>query len=143
RNWVTETQWLPKADAHLLGWSLLDRFTYNARASVGFANLQPTQVPPPPTVSTDAPDATGRFDLWQSISAPFSLGPLRLVPFGNVDLTSYSNDLTGNGRGRFYGGAGLRASLPLSRLYPDVSSDLFNLNGIYHKMLFSTTYYAA
>jgi hypothetical protein len=143
RNWVTETAWLPKAEGRILGWSFLDRFTYDARVGAGFAMLQPTQIAPPPLLATDAATSTGRFDLWQELSAPFLLGPLKMVPFGIVDLTGYSSNLAGNPDGRFYGGGGLRASLPLSRLYPDARSELFNINGIYHKMVFSGTYYAA
>jgi hypothetical protein len=35
RWWVTETQWLPRADGAWLGESFFDRFTYYARASAG------------------------------------------------------------------------------------------------------------
>src|SRR5262249_48334805 len=143
QNWMTETYWYPRADARLMGWSPFDLVTYNARASLGYANLQPTLQPPPALQATDGPNSTGRFDLWQDLSLPFTLGAFKLVPFGIVDLTNYTNDLTGNGIQRFYGAVGMRASLPLSRLYPDVQSDLFNVKGIYHKMLFSATYYAA
>jgi hypothetical protein len=143
RNWVTETQWYPRGDARLMGWSPLDLVTYNARASIGYANLQPTVQPPPALLATDGPDSTGRFDLWQDVSIPFALGAFKLVAFGIIDMTTYTNDLSGQGLERFYGAVGMRASLPLSRLYPEVQSDIFNLNGIYHKMLFSATYFAA
>ena len=60
-----------------------------------------------------------------------------------LDLAYYTQDLTGDDRGRLYGGGGVRASMPFSRLYPDVQSELFNLNGIYHKIVFSGNYYIA
>jgi hypothetical protein len=37
----------------------------------------------------------------------------------------------------------VRTNLPLSRLYPGVESELLNLNGIYHKVVFSANYYNA
>jgi hypothetical protein len=142
-DWVTKTEWLPRADGYLIGQSLLERLSYNVHASAGYARLMPTTVPPPPTEITDMADNTGRFDLAQEISFPFSLGALRVVPYGVLDLTYYTQDLTGQDRGRVYGGGGVRTSLPLTRLYPDVQSDLFNLNGINHKIVLSANYFVA
>jgi hypothetical protein len=66
-----------------------------------------------------------------------------VVPYGDVDLTYYTEDLTRTDRGRFYGAGGMRSSIPFSRLYSDVQSDLFNLNGINHKIVLSSNYYVA
>jgi hypothetical protein len=49
--------------------------------------------------------------------------------------------MPGGGEGRAYGAGGLRTSLPLSRLFPEIKSDLFNLDGIYHKATLSGNYY--
>jgi len=68
---------------------------------------------------------------------------VKVVPYANLDLTYYTEDLAGNDRGRFYGGAGVRASMPLTRVYPDVQSELLNLNGINHKIIVSGNYYVA
>jgi hypothetical protein len=143
RNWVTETDWLPRGDGYLIGQSFFDLLTYDAHVSAGYAELKPTHLPPPPISATDVGDNTGRFDIWQDLSLPFTLGPVRLVPYGALDLTYYTRDLTGTDRGRLYEGGGLRASMPLSRLYPDVHSELWNLNGIYHKIVLSANYYIA
>jgi hypothetical protein len=143
RNWVTETDWLPRGDGYLIGQSFFDLLTYGAHISAGYAELKPTHVPPPPISSTDVADNTGRFDIWQDLSLPFTLGPLRLVPYGALDLAYYTRDLTRTDRGRLYEGGGIRASMPLSRLYPDIHSELWNLNGIYHKIVISTNYYIA
>ncbi|HEX4589063.1 MAG TPA: hypothetical protein VH120_03980, partial [Gemmataceae bacterium] len=56
---------------------------------------------------------------------------------------SYTNDLNGDTEGRVYGGGGVRASMPLSRLYPNVESELFNLNGLYHKVVLSGNWFVA
>ena len=68
---------------------------------------------------------------------------MRVVPYEVVDLTEYTEDLTGEARGRFYGGGGVRASLPLTRLYPEAQSALLNLNGINHKIVLSGNYFIA
>jgi hypothetical protein len=143
RNWVTQDMWLPKIDGVALGLSPFELFTYNVHASAGYGILRPTTVPPPPYLNTDVKDDTGRFDVIQDISLPFYLGPVKIVPYGVLDLTSYTNDLNGDSTGRIYGGGGVRSSIPFTRLYPDVSSDLFNLCGINHKIVFGSNYYVA
>ena len=65
------------------------------------------------------------------------------MPYAKIDGTYYTEDLNGDQQGRIYGGGGLRASIPLSRLYPEAQSELFNVNGIYHKMVFSTNFFVA
>ena len=76
REWLTETNWLPRGDGYLLGVSLLDRFTYNAHASIGYAQLRTSDDPNYNAVKlspTDVPDSTGRVDLMQDVSYPLAL----------------------------------------------------------------------
>jgi hypothetical protein len=141
RNWVTETSWLPKVDGYLLGQKFFDIFTYNTHADVGFGRLTPTHQPTFAYLPTDVTVNSGRFDWLQDLSVPFNLGDLKVVPYGLVDLAYYTEDVNKNNQGRALGGGGIRASLPLSRLYPGIQSELFNINGIYHKILFSANYY--
>jgi hypothetical protein len=143
RNWVTETSWLPRADGYLIGQSFFDIFTYNAHGSLAYATLQPTDVPPPPVCATDQSISTGRFDLMQELSLPFTLGAFRLVPYATLDLTYYTRDLAGDDRGRAYEGGGLRGSIPFTRLYPDIQNELLNLKGINHKIVVSGNYFVA
>lgn len=144
RDWVTENVWLPRADGYIIGQSFFDLFTYDAWGNAGYAQLKPTTVPPlpwPPQQMTDVSDSTGRFDLAQELALPFYLGPVKVVPYGVLDLTYYSKDLNGNNQGRLIGGGGVRGSMPLSHLYPNVQSDLLNLNGLYHKIVLGGNYY--
>jgi hypothetical protein len=143
RNWAAETQWLPKIDTAITGQSFFDLFVYNLRASAGYAMARPSEVNPLPILPTDQRIDTGRFDLNQEISLPFQLGAAKVVPYGVLDLTQYTQDLSGDARGRAYGGGGLRGSLPFSRLYSDASSDLFNVRGLYHKSVLSGNYFYA
>lgn len=143
RNWVDETEWLPRADGYLLGQSFFDLLTYNAHASAGYARLRTTDQPPPPLEPTTYPLDTGRFDLWQDLSFPFMLGPVKVVPYAVLDLTYYTQDLDFEQRGRVYEGAGVRASMPLSHLYTGVDSELLNLHDLYHKIVISANFYVA
>jgi hypothetical protein len=121
--------------------SFFQRLTYNARASAAYAYLHRTNdTEPQVSPVTDAPDSTFRLDLWQELSAPFYLGPVKLAPYALLDLTSYTNDEQDQAVGRVWGGGGLRGSIPFSRLYPTIQSELFNLNGINHKIVVSANY---
>jgi len=79
----------------------------------------------------------------QDLSLPLQAGSFKIVPYVKGDLAYYTEDLNGDNQGRIYGGAGVRASIPFSKLYPCVDSELFNLNGIYHKMVLSGNWFIA
>lgn len=148
RDWLTETNWLPKADGYLLGKTFSlggfdDLFVYNAHASAGYAQLLPTSVVPYPYFPTDVRTNTARLDLWQDVSLPFYLGPVKMAPYLAGDLTYYSEDVNGDQQGRLYGAAGVRWSMPMSRLYPTIQSELFNVDQIYHKISLTGNYYVA
>lgn len=143
RRWVTETAWLPRVEGRLVGWTPWNLLTYNAKASLGFAQLRPTTVAPPPTLPTDVQRSLGVFDFWQDLSWPIPVGPVKIVPFATMDVAAYTDGVDNNAHGRFYIGGGARASLPFSRLDPDIRSDLLNLQGLYHKGVLRGTYYAA
>ncbi|MDB5308751.1 MAG: LPS-assembly protein LptD [Gemmataceae bacterium] len=150
QNWITHTESLPKLDGAVVGQSFWDLFVYNARADATYAQLRPSQVNPFPVEVTDQQANSGRFDLNQDLSLPFALGPVKLAPYAVLDLADYTQHLTGNPQdptggniGRVYGAGGLRGSLPLSRLYEEVYSELFNVRGLYHKVTVSGNYYYA
>jgi hypothetical protein len=158
RNWITETEWGPKVDQYLIGQKLFNLFTFNTWNSAGYAHLQPTHQPEPPISITDQDNVTVRLDTTNELSLPFTLGAFRFVPYVVGDVTYYSSDLPGqnlvstqpvgpepygNPITRTYGAFGLRGSVPLSRLFPDVQSEFWNLNGLYHKIVLSGNFYNA
>ena len=148
RDWLTETNWLPKADGYLLGQTFSvggfeDLLVYNGHVSAGYAQLLPTLQVPFAYLPTDVRRNTGRLDLMQDVSMPFYVGPVKVSPYVVGDAAYYTEDVNGSGQGRLYGGGGVRWSLPFSRLYSDVQSDLFNLNGLYHKINLVGNYYAS
>lgn len=160
RPWVTETAWLPKASGYWLGQPIFDKFTYYVRGSVGYAQFRPSTDVPPFYPSVPVPDEfaiirplppvsdfphsgnvnTGRLDVWQELDLPLQLGPFKFVPYGIFDTTFYTETLTDNDVVRLYGGGGARASIPFTRIYPDVHSALFNLDGMAHKISFVADY---
>jgi hypothetical protein len=143
RPWITETNWLPKLDGYMAGVDLFNTVTWNTKVGAGYAQLLSTNAAPGSYSPTDQSTSTARLDWWQDFSLPFNIGDARVIPYVVTDLTYYSHDLAGEEAGRAYGGAGLRGSIPLSKLYPDIQSDLFNLDGIFHKIALTGNYYVA
>jgi hypothetical protein len=152
RGWVTEAEWYPRFDGYWLGQSFFDRFTYNTWGSAGYAHLQvyelpqyqlPAGVNPATLVTNENAVAGGRLDWRQDISAPFTLGAFKIVPYAKSDVASYSQDENYQQVGRVYGGFGTSVSLPFSKQYDDIQSEMFNVNGINHKITLLANYYNA
>ena len=144
RPWITETQYLPRGDGYILGQTFFDMFTYNAHASLAFAQMRQSNDPGYMPVSpTDVNSNSGRADWIQDISLPFYVGPVKVVPYAEIDTAYYTNDLMGEAQGRVWGGGGFRTSIPFTRLFPDITSELFNVNGINHKIVLSSNYFWA
>ncbi|MFO0927399.1 MAG: hypothetical protein U0736_10215 [Gemmataceae bacterium] len=157
-NWITTTEWLPRVDGYLLGQDLFDRLTSNTSVSLAYARLRPSSdqpqhlvgVPPPLNdivINGDGPttqaSTAGRLALMEELSLPFQLGPVKLVPYAKGAIVGYTEDLQGDSLARGWGGGGIRGSIPFSRLYPDVESELFNVKGLNHKIVLSGNYFIA
>jgi hypothetical protein len=145
RPWMSETQWLPRLDAALVGQTWLDdRLVYTARANAGYAKFLTADVGPASSLITEQENTgTIRAGVNQRVALPFDLGPFRFEPYAMGDTTYYSQDLNGADIGRLTGGVGLQATIPFSRLYSDVKSETFNIRGLYHKVEYGVNYYLA
>ena len=147
-GFVTQTQWIPRLDHFLLGQSLFDRLTWSAHTHVGYAQLYTGSLPPPGTEPTNASlpwetDLAGnRYTsragvlaaTRQELDLPLQLGPVKLTPYVLGEIAYWQQDRDQVDLTRAYGQAGLRASLPFWKVDPNVHSDLFNLNGMAHKI---------
>ncbi len=76
--------------------------------------------------------SVGRADSRQEVGLPVDVGPIRFVPFVSVRGTAWDDSLTEGGVLRAFGTYGVRAAMYLSRVYPDVHSTLFDLDGVRH-----------
>ncbi len=142
-DFFTQTNWLPRADHHWLGQDIFEVLTYNAHSNIGYGKLE---VVTPPLDDGDL----AKFDplAWeferegvraatrQEIDYPFALGPVKVVPYALGEVAHWGEDIAGDDLTRLYGQAGVRASMPMWALNRDVSSELFNLNGLAHKITF-------
>ena len=149
-EFFTQTQWLPRVDHFQLGQSLLgDYITWYEHSHVGYANLKTYQWPNDPQDPTLPlrweKDSAGdqyftrrgvRTATRQEIDMPFSLGPVKVVPYALGEAAYWGEDRDAEDVSRLYGQAGLRASMPLWRADPTLESELFDLNGLAHKVVF-------
>jgi hypothetical protein len=147
----TQTEWLPRADHFQLGQSLFNLFTWYEHSTVGYARFRTAN---PPENANDQPfiyrpwevdpaDPTAQIErnglraiTRQEIDLPLQLGPVKVVPFALGELGFWQEDLSGEQLDRAVGKAGVRASLPFWRVYPDAESLLWNVHGLAHKVTF-------
>jgi hypothetical protein len=154
--WITTTQWAPRVDAYWLGQDLFGRFTSNTQVSLGYGLLRPSNDPPVPLQGVPNPpgfpqafdptttqNSSARLAFLQELALPLDFGPFKIVPYVKGALVEYTNDLEGNETGRVWGGGGVRWSVPLSRLYPEADSELFNVRGLNHKITLGGNYFYA
>jgi len=151
-DFTTGTSWLPRADHFLLGQDLLEkRLTWYEHTYIGYGRFGTTDAPQDPADAAlfahlpwelDAggvlPDSRDGlvFSTHQEIDMPLQLGPVKVVPYvlGQVDY--WGEDATGNDLGRAMGQIGVRSSIPFWKVDPNVRNELFNVNGLAHKVNF-------
>ena len=149
-SFFTQTEWLPRLDHFVLGYSLGDIFTWHAHSHVGYGRLRTADAPLDPIdaakfdpLAWEADREGVRAATRQEINIPVDLGPFKVVPYLLGEAAYWGEDLDGDEVTRLYGQAGLRASLPFSRVNPEVQNQLFNLNGLAHKVTLETDLFVA
>jgi lipopolysaccharide export system protein LptA len=150
-SFFTETERLPQIDYYWLGQNaFFDRLTYYGRSTVGYVHQRTASAPTAPqdaakfALQPYEVDAEGlKAVTRQEIDAPFNLGVAKVVPYLNGEAAFWGEDINGDSLSRFTGQAGIRSSVPLWTIYPDVESRLFNVNGLAHKITLETeSFYA-
>ncbi|HEY2826348.1 MAG TPA: organic solvent tolerance protein OstA, partial [Pirellulales bacterium] len=140
----TQTQNLPRLDHFWLGQPLLnDTLTWYEHTNLGYVNQRQVNQPTDPTdynqfrfLPYDV-DAKGeKLATRQEIDWPFQVGPVKVVPYGLGELADWGDDLAGNRIQRAYGQVGVRSTMPMWSVDPNVHSELFNVNGVAHKVVF-------
>jgi len=154
----TQTENLPKLDHYWLGQPLLDdAFTWYEHTNVGYLRQDQVNEPTDPTDQSQFNflpydvDAHGlRAATRNEFDLPFQAGPVKFVPYalgevaywgaGQFDPTT--GDVTGS-LDRAYGQFGLRATMPMWSVNPTIQSELWNVNGIAHKVVFNGEFFYA
>ncbi len=144
-DFFTQTDWLPRADHFWLGQPLLgDVLTWYEHTHVGYARFHAADTPdrllPWERTATLPAAPLGvrgeRLATRHEIDLPLQLGPFKVVPYALGEAAHWGKDRYGDDVQRVYGQAGVRASLPVWKVNPAVQSELFNLTGLAHKIVF-------
>ena len=141
-DFFTQTQWLPRADLYWLAQPVFgSSVTWHSHSHVGYADLKVGDAPTNPVdlakytpLAWEAEREGLRAGTRHELEFPVQLGPLKAVPYLLGDATYWGEDLTGTDVTRLYGQGGIRTSLPFWTADPTVQSELFNLNGLAHKV---------
>lgn len=142
-DFFTETEWLPRFDHFLPGYSLLDdRLTAYSHFSAGYGRLkieEPSTNPQEPEQTLLPWEVAGsgeRISLRGEIDLPLDLGPVKVVPYLLGEATHWGEVIGGDDMQRTVGQVGVRASLPMWSVDPNAESHLFNVHGMAHKVVF-------
>ena len=148
-DYYNQQEYLPRGDLYTLSEPLLGGLFNWSQHS--YATYATTEVAAPPTDPNDLYSVLpfeGDFEggvvmTRHQIDAPFSLGPVKVVPYALGEASWWSDDYNGNEFSRLYGNAGVRSSLEFWKVFPNVESSLFDLHGLAHKVtLFADYSYA-
>jgi hypothetical protein len=149
----TQTNWLPRFDHYTTGQSLLrDRITWYEHSNASYAQFRVIHPPSDPQDLTNfnyLPWETSgslsgdRVATRQEIDAPLQAGPVKVVPYALGELAQWGQDLQGKDVGRAFGQVGARASLLFWAANPNIESNLFNVHGVAHKVVFDVDAFAS
>lgn len=150
-DFFTQTESLPRFQHTLLGFSIFDRLTWFAHTDAGYERLKTSS--PLPYVSADEPtqapmdwetDSLGtvydqrtglRASTRHELDLPMPVGPFKFTPYVAGEASYWQEDRDATEVTRLLGQAGIRGSIPLWSVDPDVNSLLFNLDGLAHKVV--------
>lgn len=74
----------------------------------------------------------GRADSRQELTYPFDVGALRVTPFVSVRGTAWDDSPESGGVGRVFGTYGMSGSMYFWKVFPDVRSPVFDIDGLRH-----------
>ena len=145
-DFFMQTQRLARFDYFLFGQPFaFDRATFHSHTFATYDHLYPASTPTNLVdLATFSPlpgevDRSGlRAATRNEIDLPLEAGPVKVVPYVLGEAAYWGSDINDQELTRLYGQAGVRASLPLWRADPNIQSELFNLNGLTHKVVLET-----
>ncbi|WP_184306037.1 organic solvent tolerance protein OstA [Aporhodopirellula rubra] len=150
-DFYQETERVPSFNHYALGGSLLgDRLTWSMHNEAGYEKLNTAEVPLDPVIAANTSVLPGEFDregvvtrTRQELSMPIQAGVAKIAPFAIGEAAYYGEGVDGDSVTRLWGGGGIRANLPFSRVDSTIQSSLLNVRGLAHKVDLSAEYFYA
>ncbi|NDC63083.1 MAG: hypothetical protein EBZ59_03660 [Planctomycetia bacterium] len=144
----TQSEWWPRLDHYWMGQPLLrDALTWYEHSGVSYVRQN---VPQTPTVGqgrniwTLLPYENNvigeRLATRQEIDLPFQAGAVKIVPYGLGELAHWGEGLSQSPINRAYGQVGIRSSLPMWTSNDAIESQLWNVHGLAHKVVFDADF---
>ena len=134
-DFTTQTERMPDFSYRLVGEPVGDRATWfseNRLGAVRFRAAHQTFRELLREGRTASSGTTLRVDSRQELEVPIDVGPWRFVPFVVVRGTAWDDSPGEGGLVRGFGSYGVRGSTYLSRVYPEVKSAMFDIDGVRH-----------
>jgi len=146
-DFAATTERLPDFTFRLYGEPLGNFGTWFSENRAGLVRLRPADYGLIRNLQLNEPQIESggvvRGETRQEVESPFSVGPLRIVPFGAIRAGAWDDTPDGGGEDRILGSYGLRGSMYAWRTYPDASNELLDINGIRHIVKFDAVAWAA
>ncbi len=158
-DFMTKTEELPDIALDVLGKPLFDSLvTWYSENHIGAVRRKidhgfPNELPYydqsyswwliAPTNYVTKSDVIFRADTRQEFEIPFTVGPIKIVPFVTLRGTGWDDSIEGGGLTRFFASYGVKASTYQWKIYDDVESRLWNLHRLRHIMKEDITLWAA
>jgi len=148
----SNANWLPRFDHYWIGQSLFnDYLTWYEHTRIGLVNYHTATRPSDPVdnrlfaylpwENNGNADGTGlAFSTRHELDLPIQAGIFKVVPYVLGDFSVWGKDQSGDAVDRLYGQAGVRVNLPLWKVVPNVSSRMWYVNGLAHKIDFDAEY---
>lgn len=134
-DFTTQTERSPDLAFFVVGRSLGDRATWYSENRAGVVRHRGADQSFRELLRQGRKIGSGavmRVDSRQEISMPFDVGAARVVPFATVRGTAWDDSVEEGGLSRAMGVVGIRASMYLTRFFPNIRSTLFDIDGVRH-----------
>lgn len=160
-DFYTGTNELPQIGHYLLGQNLFcEKLLWYEHTKLGFYQFKTTETPYSDhdqeyfrylnwelanTATDNTAWGTGtkvysadsfNFSTRHEVDLPLGVGPAKITPYALGEYAFWGKGYNEKNINRLYGRGGIRANLPVWKVDSDVSSDIWYLNGLAHKMNF-------
>ena len=144
----TQSEWWPRLDHYTFGQPLIrDAISWYEHSGVSYVRQA---LPATPiagqglniwTLLPYESQVIGeRLATRHELDLPFQAGAVKIVPYALGELAHWGQDLTQQPIDRAYGQVGIRSSLPVWRTDNTVESQLWNVHGLAHKVVFEAEF---
>ena len=144
----TQTEWWPRLDHYWLGQPLVrDAVSWYAHSNVAYARQALPQAPIAgqgnqfwTLLPYEANVVGERLATRHELDLPFQAGAVKVVPYALGELAHWGEVLDQAPLSRAYGQVGVRSSLPMWWADDTVESQLWNVHGLAHKVVFEAEF---